>query len=99
MSSKAFEDGTTTIQHALLGWLNNEHVWKILNQHILGNLQSKFLSVHWESRMSSLTKGTLPGFYDKLWLYGKVKWGGDIGLLMLDPFMLVGLPPAAYTET
>ena len=49
--------------------------------------------------MSSLTKGTLPGFYDKLWLYGKVKWGGDIGLLMLDPFMLVGLPPAAYTET
>ena len=49
--------------------------------------------------MSSLTKGTLPGFYDKLWLYSKVKWGGDIGLLMLDPFMLVGLPPAAYTET
>ena len=32
MSGKAFEHGTKTIQHSLLGRWNNKHMWKLFNE-------------------------------------------------------------------
>ena len=38
---------------------------------------------------SATTEGALPGFKEKLWLFGKVEWGGGINTVN-------GVPNGAY---